>query len=367
MQNINSMREYTQALNVLYVEDNEDLRQYIQELLSLYFKNIDLVSNGQEAVKQYLKYKEANQDYYDLVITDINMPGISGIDMSADIIEINPSQKIIITTGYNNIEYLQRAIDIGVDSFVTKPIRKNQFLQVLSKVSQAIVDHKFVISHVANVEKLNLRLENMNNKLELQNLELIQTNCELKKSFRMLDTMVSKEQLHYEKNLKETEECDLIEEKYIYEQVELLISTDLHELIEIHTIIDVNIINILNEIDNINPEVLSTFSSLFKRYSSTLAFYNFFDELSSSMVSFSNVIQDNPLPTNKESVLNIFMLIESFVYVLGKWQTYLSSSDINKINSLDASMISDMETIINMWTQNEIEVTECEMDDIFDF
>ncbi|MDF1883502.1 response regulator [Sulfurimonas sp. SAG-AH-194-C21] len=367
MHNINDMLEYTKPLNILYVEDTLDMQEYIQELLNPYFQKIDLAVDGSDALEKYIQYKDKTEKYYDLVITDINMPKLNGIDMSEDIIEINPTQKIIITTGYNGIDHLQRAIDIGVDSFITKPIRKNQFLNVLSKVSQNIMEHKFFLSHIQQIEELNLELNSMNQQLESQNLELSQKNDELKKSFRMLDTMVEKEQVCHAKDCKESVPLDDTTETYIQEQIEILINEDLYDLIDIHTSIDLDILHILDAPASITQDILLNLSDLFNKYSSILAYYNFFDDLSATMLNFSNVIKENPLPDNEDSIQNIFILVESFTYILGKWQTNLVSSDLSKINSLDASMMSDMSTIINMWTQKEIEATDEEMDDIFDF
>ena len=113
--------------------------------------------------------------------------------------------------------------------------------------------------------------------------------------------------------------------------------------------------------------VVSAKSSMFSKYSSILNFYSFFDELSSRMSSFSATMRENPLPESKESTRNIFMLLESFIYVLGKWHDDIASGDESKINQFDASIISDMDTIINMWIEKEHECSEDDLDGIFDF
>ena len=61
------------------------------------------------------------------------------------------------------------------------------------------------------------------------------------------------------------------------------------------------------------------------------------------------------------------MLLESFMFVLGHWQDDISKGDGTKVNSFDASLISDMYTITNLWTQKEQEDSEEDLDDIFDF
>jgi len=359
MSNTKLILEYTQNLNLLYVEDDLTLLHTTKELLSMYFQNVDIATNGKEGLEKFIDGQKDSGDGYDLIITDINMPHCDGIDMSIDIRKINPNQAIVITTAHNEISYLQRAIEIGVDGFISKPINNEQLLNVFYKVSQAISDHKFVLEHVDMLEELNFQLEQ-------KNKELAKKNTELEKSFRMLDTMVHKEQIAQTSTI-EISPSKGLDNQYIHEQIDHLINDDLYELIELNSEIDLTIINILNSTDQITIDSIEILSSLFARYSSVLAYYNFFDELSASMSKFAKFIQENPLPKNMQTLENIFMLLESFSYVLSKWQTDLSHNEIDKINSLDASMISDMQTITNMWIENEDTLADTSLDDIFDF
>jgi len=359
--------EHTHNLNVLYVEDDEILLNATKELLGNYFHNIDTALDGEEGLGMYLQYKKDTSSYYDLIITDINMPNLNGIEMSQEIMKYNPLQAIIITTAHNEPEYLLNAIEIGINGFITKPINSHQLIKVLYKVSQSISDHKFFLTHIDIIEDLNMQLEEKNQVLELKNSELIAKNSELEKSFRMLDTMVEKVQLTHEENEKTQATINMKDEQFMQEQIEYLINDDLHELIDIHNEIDVNTINILNNKEKNIKDDLMSLSELFHRYSSVLKYYSFFDELSTSMSNFSIALKETLLPDDRELIENIFLLVESFTYVLGKWQSDLSTSNISKINSLDASMISDMNTIINMWKQKEEDISDDDMDSIFDF
>jgi len=360
MQDMKLILEYTRELNVLYIEDDKSLLRSTSELLENFYLRLDTANNGQDGLNKYFEYFKEHNSYYDVIITDINMPILDGIEMSVQMIKANPMQSIIITTAHNEIEYLSSAIDLGISAFVSKPINNSKLMKAIYKTAQAISDHKFVTSHVDMMENLNMKLES-------QNRELLAKNAELEKSSRMLDTMANKEQL-----LQSSQEIELNADDYEYdnlrhEQIQNLIADDLEELKEVHTDIDFNIINIINSIDKIDVQALPNLVDLFSKYASILSYYNFFDELSSAMKVFSNTLNDNPLPDNDESIKNIFMLLESFMYVIGKWQEDLASSDGSKINALDASIISDMHTITNMWTQKEEETCEEDLDDIFDF
>ena len=359
MTNIKLMLEYTKNLSVLYVEDDLNLVDTTKELLGNFFKKLDVAYDGKEGLEKYIAYEKKNSSFYDLIITDINMPNMNGVLMSAEILKLNPMQSIIITSAHNEVEYLSSAIELGVNAFVTKPINNNKLMQVLYKTSQAISDHNFVLFHLEMIEDLNMQLE-------IQNKELLAKNSELEKSFRMLDTMVHKDKISNPKNITQ-KEIPTVEDEYLKEQIANLIEDDLQELREIHEEADLNIINIINTIDTIDIYALPNLVEQFTKYSTILSFYNFFDELGGSMKVFALTLKDNPLPENGDDIKNIFMLLESFMYVLGKWQNDLESGDSNNINSLDASMISDMHTITNMWTQKEEEVNDDDLDGIFDF
>ena len=352
--------EYTKDMKVLYIEDDAQLLKTTTELLDNYFTIVDTAPDGQAGLCKYLAYSKKHGDFYDIVITDINMPNLNGIEMSKVIYSINPTQEIIITSAYSEVEYLSTAIELGINGFITKPINNKQLTKVIYKVSQSISNQKFVDSHVEIIENLNL-------KLEQQNKELMVKNAELVKSFRMLDTMVNKKHLMKFEDEQEIAAGSESDEDLIKAQIQDLINDDLFELKDIHAEIDYAIINIMQNNNPVLSDIIEDLVTQFAKYASILSFYTFFDELGASMSSFSKTLKKNPLPENEESIKNIFMLLESFMYVLGKWQDDLSSGDESKINSLDASIISDMHTITNMWTQKEQLSSEDDLDDIFDF
>ncbi len=362
MADIKLMLEYTKELSVLYVEDDLTLLETTKELFTNFFKSVETAQNGQEGLDKYIAYKQQNSTFYDLVITDINMPILDGLEMAQEMYKKNAMQSILVTTAHNDNHYLVKAIELGVDGFINKPLQNRALTKALYKISQAIGDHKFVISHVEMIEELNM-------KLEIQNNELQKKNRELEKSFRMLDTMVNKEQLSQTKiDLPQTQtQSNSQEHEHRIQQIQELVSNDLFELKEILTEIDVNVIEVINSSDDIDPHLLKELVSLFSRYSSVLNFYNFFNDLALSMKNFSLTIKDSPLPSSKESVQNIFMLLESFIYVLSKWHEDIASGDTAKINQFDASIISDIHTITNMWVQSDEEVCDEDLDDIFDF
>jgi len=116
-------------ITVLYVEDEESIREAILNILPQLFKEVISGSDGAEGLELF----EKNQDKIDLVITDINMPKLNGLDMLDKIKDISPFLPMLITTAHNDADFLHRAIDVGVTGYINKPIDIRKLLDVVKK------------------------------------------------------------------------------------------------------------------------------------------------------------------------------------------------------------------------------------------
>ena len=108
--------EYTEDLKVLYVEDDEDLLEETVEILEDYFLLLDTAVNGQEGLDKYNTYFEQNNSYYDLIITDINMPIMDGEELIREVGRINIEQVIIVISAYSESSRLVGLIQKGISS-----------------------------------------------------------------------------------------------------------------------------------------------------------------------------------------------------------------------------------------------------------
>jgi len=358
------MMEHSKDLTLLYIEDDLQLLELNKKLFQSFFKSVESAVNGKEGLSKYKAYKKKNGIFYDLVITDIVMPKLDGLEMSRKMRAMHALQHIIIMTADNSKNYLERALFLGVSGFLLKPIEHNKLIDTLSTVSHIIYDYKFLISNLEILEDANLELE-------AKNRELLKKNEELEKSLSQNIPKRSEKQIEEELSLTYVQELipDIkVNEAHKRSQIRELVNNDLYELKEILTEIDTYIIEILNHTELISEVTIVSLSKLFERYSSVLSFYSFFSSLSSSMAYFSSTIENTPLPQDKTIVQNIFVMLESFIYVLSKWHEDIASGDEDKINQFDASIISDIDTITNIWIQKESEeVSENSLDDIFDF
>jgi len=121
-------------LTVLYVEDDERLQQETHKMLARIFKNVIVASDGKEGLAAY----RANN--IDLVITDIEMPVMTGLDMSKYIKEENQVCPVVVVSAYTDVDYFLEAIEYDVDYYVLKPVNTQKFLQTLYLVCRRIED-----------------------------------------------------------------------------------------------------------------------------------------------------------------------------------------------------------------------------------
>lgn len=105
-----------EQLEVLYVEDNESVRDATGAILKKFFKNLYIGVDGEEGLKLF------KENSINLVITDINMPKMDGITMAAKMKEIDENIDIIMISAHNEIGFIKRSEEIGVYTYLYKPI-----------------------------------------------------------------------------------------------------------------------------------------------------------------------------------------------------------------------------------------------------
>jgi len=122
---------HTKELSLLLVEDYAPLRHEMGELLEDFFKHVTMASDGSEALEIYKKEYEMGGNTFDIVISDIEMPRMNGVELSKALREIDEDQKILILSAYAEREYLLELINLGISQFITKPIDHAELLGAL--------------------------------------------------------------------------------------------------------------------------------------------------------------------------------------------------------------------------------------------
>lgn len=147
--NLNDLVQLTSKLRVLYAEDDIILRENTVALLRDLFKEIDEASNGTEALNIYKKHP----DHYDIVITDLNMPNMNGMELIKNIQLLNPQQSIIVVSAHNETEFFLESIRNNVCGYILKPIDFDQLIDTLYKVSSTVKERSQEATQKASLQQ----------------------------------------------------------------------------------------------------------------------------------------------------------------------------------------------------------------------
>ena len=132
---IESVVGFFSGTKLLYVEDNKEAREATLGILEEFFGDIYI---GVDGVDGYNKFVEHYNDI-DLIITDINMPNMNGIEMISKIKESNLKEvPVLVLSAHNEVDYFINSIKVGINGYLLKPVDIEQFVASLCQVSQTI-------------------------------------------------------------------------------------------------------------------------------------------------------------------------------------------------------------------------------------
>ena len=123
---------FLKSASVLYVEDDAEVREQLVRFLKRRVGMLYVAENGQEGLEIWRRHKP------EVVVTDIMMPVMDGLKMAEAIRQEDPSVPIIVTTAYNETEYFLKAIDLGIDKYVIKPVKTELLLQAIQQCAWGV-------------------------------------------------------------------------------------------------------------------------------------------------------------------------------------------------------------------------------------
>lgn len=121
-------------IKLLYVEDDADIREIMAGMLRRYVGELFVASNGSEGLEIFKK------GCPEIVLTDIRMPKMDGLTMAEAIKKSDPNVALIFATAFGDTEYLQRAIEVGAQGYLIKPIEREKLVEKLNFIGDAIVN-----------------------------------------------------------------------------------------------------------------------------------------------------------------------------------------------------------------------------------
>ncbi len=121
-------------LTVLFVEDEESIRKALKSAIGDEFEDFILARDGSDGLKKFQKYKP------DIVVTDIMMPIMDGLEMSREIKKISRNTPIVVLSAFDEKKRLLKAIDIGIDKYLIKPIDTQDLIDTLHYIGKDLLN-----------------------------------------------------------------------------------------------------------------------------------------------------------------------------------------------------------------------------------
>lgn len=131
-----SLQTTLKSLHILYIEDETSIRTTITKVLRYFSEHVLSLESAEEAMNIYQEYKP------DIIICDINLPGISGIDFVKWVRQCDDKSQIFLLTAYTDKTYLLEAIKLSLVDYLTKPIDFNMLEKTLKEAARKVVQCK---------------------------------------------------------------------------------------------------------------------------------------------------------------------------------------------------------------------------------
>ncbi len=123
---------YLKEFTLLYVEDEKESRDLMTSILESEVKELFVAKNGREGLELFKKYNP------DIILTDIAMPIMNGLEMVREIRKIDKDKMIAILTAFNEVEYLKEAIELKIDKYLLKPLEEVSFFDTLDSMAKSL-------------------------------------------------------------------------------------------------------------------------------------------------------------------------------------------------------------------------------------
>ena len=159
---------FLKTLNVMYVEDDLYIREKVASIFDQIFNIVVIASNGEEGYSNFMKCRE-DDIKIDVIVSDINMPKLSGLEMIKKIREVDKDVPFILTTAYSSPNFLLEAIEYGVSHYAIKPVDlrvlikqieevciSNYKLKLIENKNNELLEYMHIIDQVAIVSKIDL-------------------------------------------------------------------------------------------------------------------------------------------------------------------------------------------------------------------
>lgn len=352
------LKEVCFEMNLLLVEDDTDLLNQFKRFLARFFNKIDTAGNGAEALEKYKK------NSYELVITDLTMPVMDGIELTKSIRNINDTQNILILSAYFESDSLLKLINIGIDGFLTKPVDIEKTLLQLTKTTQAIYNDK-LLKYYSDM------LEETNEELRKSNLELENTLKKVKDYQQAIPKVEEKEEQKTQTNTYTSDEYK-DQNICIIPKSTKMSAADFFDAYpfelektneDLESLEDKFNLALIRSENNIQKDILEQFIDIMRSYARTIEMIPQFGALSYGIQQLAKTFAQIEDPMKLQSILP--MLAPLFDN-LEQWRkSVFYYCDAEDIHYMDDSLISDAQSLQGILNNQNDPSSACDDIELF--
>jgi len=124
------MYEALKGKSALYIEDEVDVLKNISELLGAFFKTFHTAADGEEG------YRIFQQEHIDVLLVDIELPKMNGIELIKKIRKIDKQLPIVVISAYTKTDYLLESIELHLDKYIVKPLTSRKIHALLERLNE---------------------------------------------------------------------------------------------------------------------------------------------------------------------------------------------------------------------------------------
>jgi len=152
------MKVNLNSLRVLYAEDDTDTREALSVILNKFFLEVVVAKNGQQGIDLFQEYNDKDIEI-NMILSDINMPHKNGLEMIAEIREVNNNIPVILMTAHAEANFLMDAINLNVAQYLVKPVNIPLLFEKI-KLAYLPIHQKVLL------KQKNIELEQLNQKIK---------------------------------------------------------------------------------------------------------------------------------------------------------------------------------------------------------
>ncbi len=132
------MYEILKSKTLLYIEDDKDVLANISKLLENFFEKVYTASDGLEG------YETFSKNDIDILLVDIELPGINGIEVIKKVRQTNPAMPVVIISAYTKTDYLLESVELKLDKYIVKPFTTDKLYDMLKTLTKEFCDENKV-------------------------------------------------------------------------------------------------------------------------------------------------------------------------------------------------------------------------------